>query len=320
MKMGRLGETELQPNRTSVNLSPPRRISVIIPTLNRHKLLRSSLCGLADQSFPHSAFQVVVVNDGGAEIPSEVINEWDGVLNLKVLNQANRGQSAARNFGAFQAEHDWLAFLDDDCVPAPDWLVHFADAFGREPEAVLGGETLNGLRGNAHSDASQCLMLYLYEYYHRLEGKHSQRAYFTSNNLALSAYAFRGIGGFDETMRFAEDRDLCARLTSAGYKLAAIPEARVLHYRALDFKSFWRQHQSYGGGAYHYYQNRMRAGAKDFRMEPFRFYAGMLQYPATYAPNNRGRLTALITLSQFANAFGFLRALIRASANSRNYS
>lgn len=289
----------------------PLQLSVVIPTYNRPESLRECLRGLAKQTLPCSSFQVLVVNDGGAEIPPAILKEWDRALDLKVLRQENRGASSARNLGACHAAYNWLAFLDDDCVPAHDWLLHFVDTFAREPDAVLGGETRNGLRENVHSDASQCLMLFLYKYYHQRAGKHSQMAYFTSNNLALPRHVFAAVGGFDETMRFAEDRDLCARLASAGYRLLAVPEARVLHFRPLTFKSFWRQHQAYGGGAHHYYQNRQRAGARDFRLEPVGFYVEMLQYPGYYAPHDTLRVTTLIGISQLANAYGFWRALMR---------
>jgi cellulose synthase/poly-beta-1,6-N-acetylglucosamine synthase-like glycosyltransferase len=290
------------------------QFSVIVPTYSRQELLRACLYGLGRQSFPHSQFQVLVVNDGGAELPADLVRGCEREFRLVVLEQANSGQSAARNLGAAHATGEWLAFIDDDCVPEPDWLMRFAEAFIAEPDAVVGGETRNGLPGNVYSLASQALMSYLYEYYNLRTGEHAQLSYFTSNNFALKRQNFSRVGGFDEGMRFAEDRDLCARLVKAGFRLLAVPEARVLHFRPLNFRSFWGQHQAYGSGAFNYYGNRQRAGTADFRVEPIRFYTAMLLYARRYAPHDSVRVAALIALSQLANGYGFVQALVRARA------
>lgn len=288
--------------------------SVIIPTYNRISALQDCLRGIAALDFPRAEFQVIVVNDGGADIPSALVSQLAQDFSLRVVSQPNRGPSAARNLGAAHSQSPWLVFLDDDCVPVTDWLVGIAKGFAQAPGAIIGGETRNGLRENVYAEASQCLFLFLTAYYHQQSGKRTQRSYFTSNNLALSRRAFQAVNGFDEAMRFAEDRDFCARLVDAGFALCYVPDARVFHYRALNLKTFFRQHVSYGTGAFAYHQKRARSRDVHVRVEPLRFYAQMLQFPFQYAPRDAFRLTFLIALSQVANALGYFRA--RAAHNS----
>lgn len=282
--------------------------TIIIPTYNRIFALKNCLRGVAALDFPRTEFQVIVVNDGGAEIPPALVCQYEWHFSLRVVNQPNRGPGAARNAGAAHSQSPWLVFLDDDCVPVTDWLIEIAKGFAQAPDAVIGGETRNGLRQDVYAEASQCLFLYLLAYYHQHVGKRTQRPYFTSNNLALSRRAFQTVNGFDETMRFAEDRDFCARLVDAGFALLYVPDARVLHYRALNLKTFFRQHEAYGGGAFAYHQRRAHSRNVTVRVEPLRFYAQMLQYPFQYAPHDAFRLTFLIALSQVANAWGYFRA------------
>jgi GT2 family glycosyltransferase len=285
--------------------------SVIIPTRNRHASLDACLQGIATLDYPRAKLQVIVVNDGGADIPPAQVRGWQKELDLCLLNQANLGPGAARNAGASLARSDWLVFTDDDCVPQGDWLSEMTRATQLHPNAVLGGETVNGLRDNVYAEASQCLVAFLNEYYHVRAKKHSQAAFLTSNNLAMARRAFEAVGGFDETFWFAEDRDLCARLGRAGFPLRRVPEARVVHTRKMGWIDFVRQHMSYGRGAYYYHRNQARAGNADMELEPFGFYAGMLLYARQYAPHAAGRIMFLMIVSQLANALGFGRQVLR---------
>ncbi len=86
-------------------------VSVIIPTFNRPARLRECLQAMARQIF--SAFEIVIVNDGG--IPVEpVVADFSG-LATRLVNQAARGgHAAARNRGVESAAGKYIALCDDD--------------------------------------------------------------------------------------------------------------------------------------------------------------------------------------------------------------
>lgn len=278
--------------------------SVVVPTRMRPERLSTCVDGLGRLTYPRERFEVIVVDDGS--VNEQRVEAPDG-LRVRVIRQEHAGPAAARNLGAAQAEGDHLAFLDDDCVPHAGWLTAFADRFAKLSEPVLGGCTVNGLPDNAFSTASQLLVSYLYAYYRR--GGTSQPAFFASNNLALSAAAFRQLGGFSTRFRLAagEDRDLCARALDAGLELEYVPDAIITHAHALGLRTFARQHFDYGRGAFTFHRPRndgRRGGLP--RPEPARFYLGLLSYPFTVAPRrSRLALGALLALSQVANASGF---------------
>lgn len=291
-----------------MNSSPG--FSIIVPTFNRVESLVNTLLGIALLDYPRDKFQVIVVNDGGAAVPLATMRQFESKLQLCVLNQENGGPSVARNAGAAQAQHEWLVFTDDDCVPDANWLRHLAEAV--QPNLVLGGTTENGLDENVYAEASQCLIFFLYSYYHQSSRRRTQLPYFASNNLAMPWTAFDAVGGFNESMRWAEDRDLCARLATAGFSLKFVPEARIRHYRAMDLRSYWRQHVSYGRGAFHYHENLKRTGKHSFRLESSSFYLDLFRYPWRYRATKRGRLLSLLLLGQAANVVGFVGARARA--------
>ena len=53
-----------------------------------------------------------------------------------------RGPGAARNAAAALARGEWLAFTEDDCVPAPDWLARAAARLAANAPDVLEGLTV----------------------------------------------------------------------------------------------------------------------------------------------------------------------------------
>ncbi len=284
--------------------------SIIIPTHNRISALAACLEGIA--ALGGVTFQVIVVNDGGEAIPARLARACAARFPLTILNQPHRGAGAARNLGAKHAPHSWLAFLDDDCVPAHDWLVQLQRAAEKNPHAVLGGDTRNGLPHNLYAEASQSLLAFLYDYYHASYAERAQLPYFASNNFALARRAFQAIGGFDEDMAFAEDRDLGARLAAAGHPFVRVPEACVYHYRAMDLKSFWLQHYSYGAGAHQYHRHRARGATMTVRPEPLYFYTALLRFPWQQRHARAARLACLVALAQLANACGFFHQASRA--------
>lgn len=281
--------------------------SIILPTYNRPQSLAWCLDGIANLDVGACRIEVIVVNDGGAMPPPAIGEKVGARFSFTFLAQANAGPAAARNFGAARARGHWLAFLDDDCVPAREWLHELAVVL--QENNVVGGTVENGFEENIYAEASSQLYEFLYDYYHIRALRTRQLPFFTSNNLALARSAFRAVGGFNATMRYAEDRELCTRLLATGYKLAYTPRARVIHERALDARGFLKQHYEYGMGAFDYHQILRASGNRRLTPEPPAFYFALLAYPwKKWSGAKAISLSFLLAVSQAANLSGFLNA------------
>jgi GT2 family glycosyltransferase len=171
------------------------------------------------------------------------------------------GQSAARNAAAELAEGELLAFIDDDCVPSPDWLAGLAQAHERAPADALGGRTLNALSDNLYSETTHLLNDVLYDRDDR-EGW-----YFAANNLAMPSEGYREVGGFRPEMVHQEDRDLCERWTAHGFGLTRAPEALAYHAHGLTLREFLKQHFTYGQGAHQISEARTQRSGRPPRPE-----------------------------------------------------
>jgi GT2 family glycosyltransferase len=239
-----------------------------------------------------------------------VVAPFTQALNLTLVRQPNAGPAAARNTGAAAAKGSLLAFTDDDCTPDPGWLSALAGHLAQKPGTMVGGKTRNTLVKNPFATASQQLISYLYEYYNP---DPADARFFTSNNLALPAERFRQIGGFDTGFPRAagEDRELCDRWTFRGYQMVYAPNAIVNHAHPLTLGRFWRQHVNYGRAALHFHRLRGRRLKSAIRTEPLSFYFRMLRYPFVQGAEGRAWVhSALIGMSQLANAVGFLQGLL----------
>lgn len=280
-------------------------VSVIVPTYRRPAQLAECLRAFTRLDYPRDCFEVVVVDDGSGAPPEETVAAVGHEIKTSLVVAEHRGPAAARNVGATRAQGELLAFADDDCAVDAGWLQAFATRFAAGPRDMLGGRTVNALPQNAYSTGSQLLIDYLYEYYN--DGPDSAR-FFTSNNLAVPTDRFNAIGGFDTTFLLpaAEDRELCIRWRSLGYRLVYVPDAVVLHAHPLTLRLFWRQHLNYGRGAFRLHSLLARRRQAPIRVEPPMFYLRLVTYPLSCAHSrSRAGMTALFVLSQIANAIGF---------------
>jgi len=277
--------------------------SIVIPTYNRPKQLAKCLKSLSHLDYPRDRFEVIVVDDGSPIIPEGVVADFRGQLNMTLLTQARTGPAGARNTGVNIAKGDFLAFIDDDCEPATDWLRNLSGLFLLASDRAIGGRTLNGLPNNLYSVTSQMIIDVVYAHFNP---DPNQASFFASNNLTIAADLFRDIGGFDATFTTSEDRDFCDRWLQHSFKMIYAPEVVLYHFHELKLGTFWRQHFNYGRGAYRFHQARAQRGAGHFRPD-LKFYGHLFCYPIVRERRPRALLiTVLLVISQVANILGFL--------------
>lgn len=303
--MNILAKDELKMNGIDLMGQQQPTFSIILPTYKRPRQLFTCLESLARLDYPRERFEVIVVDDDGNASPQAVVASFHHQLDITLLAQPHAGPAAARNTGAGKAKGRFLAFTDDDCQPAPDWLTTLAVRLAAMPDCAIGGRTINALPQNRYATSSQLLIDYLYSYYNAIT---NQSRFFTSSNLALPTDRFMAIGGFDTsfTRAGAEDREFCSRWLNHKYRMTYSPDAVVYHFHTLNFRTFWRQHFNYGRGAFHFHQVRARLGQEPLRLEPLSFYLNLLQFPFSQVKDRRALLlSALLVVTQAANAAGF---------------
>jgi len=108
-------------------------VSVVVPTRNRSRLLATTLgCVLRQRDVN---LELIVVDEASTDNTCAVVGALGDPRVRLVHHDTPHGVSIARNRGAAEARGEWVAFLDDDDLWAPDKLarqVHAANAAGRD--------------------------------------------------------------------------------------------------------------------------------------------------------------------------------------------
>jgi glucosyl-dolichyl phosphate glucuronosyltransferase len=209
--------------------------SVVIATHGPATYLAKVLEGLAAQTYRD--FEVIIVDNN--ERPAVKVDTLPGPLcHLEVIHESRVGLSIARNAGVARARGRYVAFLDDDSVPAPTWLAELSAGIKRYGAAVAGGTVRLTLPHNEPSwlapEMRSLLSELLYDGQDIADVGEDQ--YIVGANMCVAKELFGSVGGFDHSfgrvgavLRSSEELELCRRAQKAGYRVSFISQAVVWH-------------------------------------------------------------------------------------------
>ena len=121
------------------------KFSVVIPTYHRPQELTRCLMGVLGQEISKDYYEIIVVdNDVAGSAKATVQQIGTRHKEIRYEKRFSNNVSEARNLGAKIGKGEWIAFLDDDCVPAPDWLSTAMKLLEKvsDPGLVFGGGIL----------------------------------------------------------------------------------------------------------------------------------------------------------------------------------
>jgi exopolysaccharide biosynthesis predicted pyruvyltransferase EpsI/GT2 family glycosyltransferase len=215
--------------------SREKTFSIVIATDGRPAAVAELLDTLPFLEGP--PFEVCVVRGPTEDGIDRVLEAWRG--RIKTACNPLRNLSTSRNLGIAMAAGEIVAFLDDDAIPEPGWLVDLAAAFDDPRVACAGG---------INRDRTGAGQQYGYATANRMGQARWDRTepadalctpragefpYVQGTNAAIRRDDLVAIGGFDEEYDFyLDETDLCCRLIDAGRLVRQLPRAFV-HHRSL---------------------------------------------------------------------------------------
>jgi glycosyltransferase involved in cell wall biosynthesis len=191
-------------------VTPAAQVSVVVPTHNRRDLLAVTLRTVLWQR--DVDMEVLVVDDGSTDGTARTVGALGDPRVRLVRHQTTRGLSAARNSGIRAATGEWLAFVDDDDLWAPDKLARQLTAAVDQGRwwAYAGSVTIDGngrVLGGSPPPPPDVVM-------QTVRARNPIPA--GASNVLIHKDAIARCGLFDPRCRAAEDWDLWIRVAELG--------------------------------------------------------------------------------------------------------
>lgn len=239
------GFPEHVPQWRKAQVGSVMKASVVIPVYNGADTLKACLHGLQTQDLGQRQYEVIVVNDGSSDNSAAIAADF----NVRLLEQDNQGAPAARNLGLANAQGDWVAYTDSDCVPSRSWLSSLVNAVeaGRGDGAATGaaGRTLGY---NSRHQAARFVDL--------MGGLDAERhlshplfPFAPTGNVMYRRTILEKVGGFDPRYYAYDACDLHARVRRLqDGPFHYVGHAIVLHQHRSSWTAYWKQQRNYGRG------------------------------------------------------------------------
>jgi len=185
--------------------------SIIIPTLNEERFLPTLLNKLSKQSF--NDFEVIIVDSKSTDKTINKAKEFLNKLNLYLFINKAKNVSTQRNFGSQKAKGQYLVFFDAD-VSLPN---NFLTTLYKQIKKQGGYLFTTRLNINNNSQAQLALVEltnFIIEILNTLS-----KPFAPGFNIIIEKGFFDKLGGFDPSLKLAEDHDLVQRARKAGVLL-----------------------------------------------------------------------------------------------------
>jgi len=203
--------------------SPPPRVTVLMPVYNGELHVGEAIESVLVQSF--ADFELLIVNDGSTDGTGEIVGSYTDPRVVIVENAENRGLGRSLNVGVGLARGELLARLDADDVSHPERLARQVALMDSQPLVAMvatwftetNSEGRVVIRGTPPADPTAMRWSLLFH------------CPIIHSTVMLRRSVFEDVGPYDESIRYAEDYDLWARI--ARRRIISTVEETLVEYR-----------------------------------------------------------------------------------------
>ncbi|MDO8626452.1 MAG: glycosyltransferase [Candidatus Magasanikbacteria bacterium] len=186
------------------------QISVIIPAYNEEKTLAKTLESLIKQTTDR-AFEVIVVNNASTDKTRVVAEFFLDKLDLKIIDEPNKGRGAARAAGCASAAGEIFLSTDADTILPSNWI----DVLIKPVHSGVVGVT-----GTAKIEDCSFFVNIFFKLFQPALTKISRWLlgyyWLAGFSSSVTRGAYEKAGGFDKALNSLEDTDLARRVSRQG--------------------------------------------------------------------------------------------------------
>jgi glycosyltransferase involved in cell wall biosynthesis len=212
------------------------RISVVIPVYNAEDHIEDTINSVLNQT--EKNVEIIVVDDGSTDTsPMKLEHYKETIKKVRIVNSG--GPSKPRNVGIKNSTSSYISFFDADDIMFPDKLDYSIKYLERFKKAGLLCSEFSSINPKGNRIKEKYLKDYtefraslipteidnLYvlpaerAYYHLLRAN-----FIGTSSVACPRKVLEEVGGFDESMKNADDIDMWRRITKAGYDILFVDE------------------------------------------------------------------------------------------------
>ena len=299
-------------------------LTVCICTHDRPRYVRDCLEGLRRQTVSRDRFTLLLVDSASCHEAAVELDRLATDNDARLIRLEHPGVSLARNAGAWAARTQFIAYIDDDAIPSPDWVESILTAIAQpgRPPALIGGRILPRWEAPLPGWWPTSLRGVLSIIEHEGCGEYRSASVpkdlepYAANMVVhvLSLLAAGGFGGaigrYGQLLLSDEEVQLAWMLQDAGYSVRYDSRITVHHQiQVRRLEPTWLLSRLYWQGASTVLTRRLLQRPESvWRELPRRMLVACLLAPAWLIPHHSTLLLA--ARWRFAYAAGFIRAAL----------
>jgi glycosyltransferase involved in cell wall biosynthesis len=294
---------------TPLAATPPPSVSVVLATRNRGQ----HVLPCVETILANAGFTELIVADqsDGDETRDALANVSD--TRLRYVKSAARGVTNGRNLGIELSSGDVVAFTDDDCRVAPDWVAKLTQVFVDDPEASV-------VCGRVRVPEELLPLGFTESFEPRTREWRGSYPPFGSDwgitaNLALRREVVTRVGKFDPMLgagaplRSGGEPDFLFRVLRGGFKVVNASEVVVDHLGVrAPGEASQKLMRGYGVGTGAAFFKHVRLGDRD-----------ALQLYLSFVSANVRRVAAGLARGKRPDGLGYLLAFLSGAVRSYRF-
>ena len=232
------------------------RVTVVVCTYNRARLLHSCIDSLSCQDADPTSYEVLVIDNGSTDGTSDFLGNCSyDCFQFRWIFEPVPGLSNARNRGWLEARGEYVAFLDDDAIAEPGWISAILSFSLQCPDVVMFGGPYEAYVTDPVPSwfPIECGGMDLGREKRAID---CRTEFLVGLNMVFRRDTLVDLGGFDVhlgmkggVVSYGEETQLQIMLKSRGHDVYYLPQMKVRHHLAArKMRLVWALRSAYAVG------------------------------------------------------------------------
>ncbi len=208
-------------------------ISVVIPVYNEEAEITNLLDSLMALNWNRDRLEILCVDNNSTDKSLSILRSYP----ITVLQEPVPGPYSARNTAIHQAQGEFIAFTDADCIVSPEWLMDLWKAFDSDQVGAVGGSLVPRKITNYVDYFEGCV----FKSPNHSRGTDRIKPYIVTANAIYRKAVFDELGVFDDQNFSGPDVEMSWRVVRSSHytlKICEDGQAVVQHNYRTKLKDF----------------------------------------------------------------------------------